>query len=63
MSKDLKNTALYIVNGIICNYKDYSGVYPSVAIVRDNFNFPKYANITDNEIQDIINKVIKIDNK
>lgn len=62
MNKDLKNTALYIINGIICNYKDFTGVYPSIEVVKGNFNYPKYVNIQDNEIQNIIDSVIRIDN-
>lgn len=60
--KDLRNTALYIVNGIICDYVDYNGKYPTAAEVRENFNFPYYGNISDNDILNIINNVKKYDN-
>lgn len=63
MNKDLRNTALYIVNGIICDYKDYKGIYPTIEIVRANFNFPKYAGITDGEILHIIEMVKRYDNR
>ena len=61
MNKDFKNTALHIVNGIICDYKDFTGIYPTVENVRNNFNFPKYADISDNEISHIIEMVKKYD--
>ena len=63
MNKDLRNTALYIVNGIICDYKDHKGIYPSIEIVRACFNFPKYADITDREIEHIITMVKRYDNR
>lgn len=54
MDKDLRNTALYIINGIICDMWDYFKSEPTVEMVRENFNFPKYYKVTDQEIVNII---------
>ena len=59
---DLKRANLYVVNGIICDYKDFSGNYPTVADVRNNWQFDYLKiDITDEEISDVIQRVKKLD--
>lgn len=58
------NTALYIVNGIICCFVDYHGKYPTVNDVRDNFNmYNIQRDVTNDEIQNVIERVKQYDER
>ena len=59
-NKDLHNCNLYIVNGIICEIIDFQKYIPTIKDVRRTWNFPTSTNITDNEIQFIIDAVVKL---
>lgn len=51
---DLHRTKLYIANGIIMSYFD-GGIKPTVDELRKNWNNHNYKNVTDAELQEIIN--------
>lgn len=53
---ELHQAELYIANSIIVNYFD-GGIKPTVAELRANWNSHNYKNVTDAELQEIINKV------
>ncbi len=61
---DLKNSALYVVNGMICDFADYFGKYPTVDEVRRSWKMKMNdmnARVTDEEIEDIIRRVERQD--
>lgn len=51
---DTKNCAMYICNGIAVDYAD-SGKFPTVEDLRSNWNASKYAILTDEDIQHMLN--------
>ena len=52
--KDLKNCAMYIANGVAVDYAE-SGKFPTVEDLRSNWQAYKYAILTDEEIQHMLN--------
>lgn len=59
---DRKRTALYVTNGIICDYADYYGRYPAVDDVRANWRMKTLnGSVTDTEIEEIIRLVERQD--
>lgn len=63
-TNDLHASALYKTNGIICDFADYYGRYPSVDEVRESWQMKlnrTNEEVTDEEIEQIIRKVERCD--
>lgn len=50
-----------MVNGIICDFTEFYNKYPSIDDVKSNYNFKYCDLVSDDDIKNIINNVIKID--
>ena len=61
---DLHNADLYLVNGIVCDFCDLEGKYPTVDDIRQNWQLSRYGTgqrVTDDEIERIIRLVERQD--
>ena len=61
---DQKRTALYVVNGCVCDWADYFGKYPTVDDVRSSWKLKMNdinGQVTDEEIEEVIRMVERQD--
>ena len=64
-ANDLRNADLHVVNGFVCDWKDYFGEYPTVSDARDSWKLKMNdvnSRLSDRDIEIVILCVRNYDN-